>query len=399
MGILMVFGGVVKTQVFIPATEAVGPQPTVPGTGLNGAWYFDPGNPTRGIGSIATAQNLIASERAYAQFSASYLLYIGGDTAPANVFLTSFFQNDGNTLNPPNNDQMQSSIFDFTGYISIGSADLDTTFGLSSDDGSRMLIGQSAIQVVDNDFGHGNQLRTGEAIFEAPGLYPIEIIYFNSDFTNNGLPHQGGANLYFLSTLGGGGPVSPPVLNRSVPYGMDSIETGFRRRGSRKGLCLDQRLGWPRQSVKAVCTYPVRSHGRRFRQGCNSSYGGAERPDHGTCRPSAFLRCLAQHVRNDGVEDQLAGMIKDKWHDCQRILFFEIQVEQVQGHGQSLLAAGESDRNLARAIDVPQPTAPKADCQCGQVSRSTENRGGGNRPKRQRLGPFTQPVAYVNCGL
>src|SRR5205814_9819628 len=125
-----------------------------------GAWDLDPGNPTRGIGSIATAQNLIASEPAYAQFSASYLLYIGGDTAPANVFLTSFFQNDGNTLNPPNNDQMQSSIFDFTGYISIGSADLDTTFGLSSDDGSRMLIGQSAIQVVDNDFGHGNQLRT-----------------------------------------------------------------------------------------------------------------------------------------------------------------------------------------------------------------------------------------------
>jgi len=221
MGAVMVFCGIVKTQVFIPATEAVGPQPGVPGTGLNGSWYFDPTNPTRGIGTIAAAQGIMASEQPYSVFSASYLLYVGngatGDQTNAPQFLTSFFQNDGNTLNPPNGDQIQSSIFDFQGFISIGSAELDTTFGLSSDDGSRLLIGQSSIQVVDNDGGHGNQLRTGEAMFEAPGLYPIEVIYFNADFTNNGSPHQGGANLYFLSTLGGAGPVSPAILYPKAP--------------------------------------------------------------------------------------------------------------------------------------------------------------------------------------
>jgi hypothetical protein len=222
VGVLIVFCSFVRTQVFVPATEAVGPVPSVLGTGLNGAWYFDPNNPTRGIPNIAAAQVIIASEQPYSTFNATYMLYNGtgstGDSTSASQFLTSFFQNDGNTLDPANPDPIQSSIFDMTGYIRIDPSNLDVTFGLNSDDGSAVFIGQSSLQVAINDGTHGTQLRTGEAIFEAPGLYPIEVIYFNQDFTNNGVQHSGGATFYFLGNVGGiSGPVSPLLLYPKIP--------------------------------------------------------------------------------------------------------------------------------------------------------------------------------------
>ena len=111
--VLMISGGLLQAQpVMIPASEAVGPPPTVDGTGLNGSIYFDPNDPTRTYSNIAGTQNYIAGEQPYATFTATSLAWVGADLTPINQFLSSLYQPDGNTLKPAVTDPMLSSIFD-----------------------------------------------------------------------------------------------------------------------------------------------------------------------------------------------------------------------------------------------------------------------------------------------
>ncbi len=49
------------------------------------------------------------------------------------------------------------------------------TFGLNSDDGSRLYIGST--RVVDNDFQHNQILKRGDIYLEA-GEYPLRLEYF-----------------------------------------------------------------------------------------------------------------------------------------------------------------------------------------------------------------------------
>jgi hypothetical protein len=63
-----------------------------------------------------------------------------------------------------------------------------------------LIAGQ---QVVNNGTTHGGQDATGTATFDAAGLYPIEILYSNQDFMNNGMVSQGGASLTYDSTVAG----------------------------------------------------------------------------------------------------------------------------------------------------------------------------------------------------
>src|SRR5689334_8258316 len=85
---LMISSGLVQAQpIMIPASEAVGPPPSVDGTGLAGSWYFSPDDPTREYVNIAGAQIFIASEQPYATFTASLLFWNAVDTTPADQFL------------------------------------------------------------------------------------------------------------------------------------------------------------------------------------------------------------------------------------------------------------------------------------------------------------------------
>jgi hypothetical protein len=212
--VLMISAGLLQAQpVMIPASEAVGPPPTVDGTGLAGAMYFDPNDPTRTYSNIAGCQNYIAGEEAYATFTATSLAWLGGDLTPVNQFLSSLYQPDGNSLTPAVQDPMRSSIFDMKGYIKITDADLNATFGLYSDDGSVVLIGQDSIQAVINDGTHGGQAATAQVVFEAPGLYPIEIIYFNQDYQNG----TGGAIFLAYTSVGTGGIIPVNRLYPSIP--------------------------------------------------------------------------------------------------------------------------------------------------------------------------------------
>ena len=62
-------------------------------------------------------------------------------------------------------------------------------------DFTRGTVGETQV-VVDNDGGHGapGPNPDGSAFFTKPGLYPIEVAWFNGNWTNDSGDH-GGANI------------------------------------------------------------------------------------------------------------------------------------------------------------------------------------------------------------
>jgi hypothetical protein len=215
IAVLMISGGLLQAQpVMIPASEAVGPPPTADGTGLAGSWFYDPSNPGRPCANVAAAQAYIASEPAYGTFTAAFIAYQGSDTAPINQVLSFLGQQDANTLKPADNtDIFGTSIFDMKGYIKITDADLNVMFGLYTDDGSALYLGQISIQAVINDGTHGGQAMTGQVMFEAPGLYPIDIVYFNQ--AGGSFQYSGICLVY--SSIGVGGILPANRLYSSIP--------------------------------------------------------------------------------------------------------------------------------------------------------------------------------------
>ena len=128
------------------------------------------------------------------------LEWLGADSA-------SFVGREGN---------LDDGLFQFTGFINITEAG-QHSFSSSSDDGSVVRIGNQV--VINNDGGHGQPgpAPDGSAFFPVPGLYPIEVAYFNGDWTNDAGDH-GGANIemtmnggslagHIFQPLGGLGPI------------------------------------------------------------------------------------------------------------------------------------------------------------------------------------------------
>jgi hypothetical protein len=64
----------------------------------------------------------------------------------------------------------------FSGYIRVP-ADTIYTFSLTSDDGSRLLIGDTT--VIDNDGPHATSERSGMIALEA-GYHPITVLFFQA---------------------------------------------------------------------------------------------------------------------------------------------------------------------------------------------------------------------------
>ena len=145
------------------------------------------------------------------RFVATTMTYTGNDLTPILEWLGddsgSFIGAEGN---------LDDGIFQFSGFLNVAEAG-QHSFRSSSDDGSVVRIGNQI--VVNNDGGHGSPgpAPDGNAFFPVAGLYPIEVAYFNGDWTNDGGDH-GGANIeltmngesiagHILQPLGGLGPV------------------------------------------------------------------------------------------------------------------------------------------------------------------------------------------------
>ena len=122
------------------------------------------------------------------RFVATTMTYTGNDLTPILEWLGddsgSFIGTEGN---------LDDGIFQFTGLLNVAEAG-QHSFRSSSDDGSVVRIGNQI--VVNNDGGHGSPgpAPDGNAFFPVAGLYPIEVAYFNGDWTNDDGDH-GGANI------------------------------------------------------------------------------------------------------------------------------------------------------------------------------------------------------------
>jgi hypothetical protein len=122
------------------------------------------------------------------RFVATTMTYTGNDLTPILEWLGddsgSFIGAEGN---------LDDGIFQFSGFLNVAEAG-QHAFRSSSDDGSVVRIGNQV--VVNNDGGHGapGPAPDGNAFFPVAGLYPIEVAYFNGDWTNDGGDH-GGANI------------------------------------------------------------------------------------------------------------------------------------------------------------------------------------------------------------
>jgi hypothetical protein len=147
-------------------------------------------------------------------FKATGLTYSGGnDLTPVREWLQgdgdSYVGGDGN---------MDDGVLSFTGYIRIdnpGEMDIRS----ESDDGSVIWI--AGTKVVDNDGGHGAPGPTpdGSYNFETAGLYPVEIAWYNGDWTNDAGDH-GGAN---LNVLADGNPIPGEILYSAADVSATAI--------------------------------------------------------------------------------------------------------------------------------------------------------------------------------
>jgi hypothetical protein len=107
-------------------------------------------------------------------------------------------------------DPVGSAVFDMKGYLSVPDETFIYHFGLTSDDGSLLTLGQNSITTISNDGDHAPVLMEADVEFEAPGLYPIEILFYNDRY-------MGGIGGQILQLQLYGGPLDPTTLYQSVP--------------------------------------------------------------------------------------------------------------------------------------------------------------------------------------
>ena len=197
----------------ITADKAAGPALAVPGTGLNGEYWQRPvvsilvdGNDVRENGIDRQIEGFGS---ATGTFTATEFNYLGNDLTPMPDWLAG---DAGSYSGPAGN--LDDGAFRFTGFINIAAAG-SINIGTTSDDGSRINI--AGTDVIDNDGGHGDATVDADVAFEAAGVYPIEVTYFNGDWTsdgtNTGNPDpgvHGGANFHLRIN---GSDVSPAELD------------------------------------------------------------------------------------------------------------------------------------------------------------------------------------------
>ncbi|MDA1277721.1 MAG: PA14 domain-containing protein [Verrucomicrobia bacterium] len=171
----------------ITADKSAGPSLAIPGTGLKGEYW------QRGVNTIATDGNTVDANRVDTQiagfgaasgtFTATVLNYLGNDLSEMPAWLGD---DAGSYSGTPGN--LDDGAFRFTGFLNIAAPGI-INIGTTSDDGTRIKI--AGKDVINNDGGHGDATVDADVAFEAAGVYPIEVTYFNGDWTSDGNSHSG----------------------------------------------------------------------------------------------------------------------------------------------------------------------------------------------------------------
>lgn len=198
-------GKVAQADVFIPASSRASGIVIEPG--LNG-FFYDRNDAAGVINSLAVADSIIASTPPNATFISTLVDYPNGDEAI--LFLPTLGELlgvDAAGLSPPAAATSEASpmVMHFRGVIHItealdmhpGNSTIDVQFALGSDDGSRLQIGGQTLISIDGTgaFFSFPPEQFGIANFEAPGLYPVDIVWYD---------HFGGIGIAWYSNIPGG---------------------------------------------------------------------------------------------------------------------------------------------------------------------------------------------------
>ena len=163
---------------------AIGGPLATPGDGLNGEYWQRPvwsiladGNTVRANGIDNQINGFGAPS---GTFHATAFTYTGNDLTPVLTWLAG---DAGSFAGTPGN--LDDGAFRFSGYINVATAGT-LNIGTTSDDGSRIKIG--GIDIINNDGSHGDATVDADVNFLSAGLYPIEVTYFNGDWTSDNAP-------------------------------------------------------------------------------------------------------------------------------------------------------------------------------------------------------------------
>jgi hypothetical protein len=204
----------------VPPTVAILPLEGAPaeGSGLDGRyWQAEPkaiANLQDMGGDLDIGLQIINSWYPTGTFTATGLDFQGGNDLTT---IQEWLQSDGESYVGADGD-LNEGVLSFTGYIRIDNPG-EVAIRSESDDGSIVWI--AGEKVVDNDGSHGapGPNPDGSYNFEAAGLYPIEIAYFNGNWTNDAGEH-GGANLAITAD---GNPIPGQILYNASDLGATAI--------------------------------------------------------------------------------------------------------------------------------------------------------------------------------
>jgi hypothetical protein len=176
--------------VFVPGKLAVAPPFAVApartngGSSLYGEYWKRPVNsiPTDGATNPTNRIDVLVDTfgTPSGTFVANQLVYTGNDLTGISEWLAADADSFKGTA-----DNLDDGAFRFTGLLNVGVPGT-VRLGTTSDDGSRITIG--GIDIVNNDGSHGDATVDSNVVFGAAGLYPIEITYFNGDWTSDNAP-------------------------------------------------------------------------------------------------------------------------------------------------------------------------------------------------------------------
>ena len=184
---LATFASSAQAQINIPTNLRVRPPLTTGGGDLRGEYWKRPvfsipgdgaTNPTNRIDKLIQGFGV-----ADGTFKATQFVYLGNDL----THVTNWLGKDSISFAGATNN-LDDGAFRFTGFINVTNAGT-VKLGTTSDDGSRITIG--GIDIINNDGSHGDATVDANVVFATAGVYPIEVTYYNGDWTSDGT----GANL------------------------------------------------------------------------------------------------------------------------------------------------------------------------------------------------------------
>ena len=174
--------------------------------------------------SLAQARTYIGANPADSLFTSSVVDYPNGSAGSTSTgtTLNTALGVDAATLTNPaiGANAVLNSIIQLTGYLRIENANTLLNLGVGSDDGSELLI--QGTQVINNDGLHPFPGVGPQAVnFAQPGLYAMEILFFESQVVEWGLE-------FYMNNPAAG----TPVPNRML------VKGAVRNRpASRSGAC------------------------------------------------------------------------------------------------------------------------------------------------------------------